>query len=206
MKTSLKQATIQHFTQQKLSEQQLRQLQQKLGTSDAIDNTQNGAQKVIRKGLTKWISIAAMTVLTIASTLLLNNHFEDKTLDIVREVVSNHVRQKPLEIISENFTQTSNYFTQLDFAPLPSMLINSTAAKILGGRYCSITSQAAAQLRYQDSQGKHLTLYQVGFNSDIFGAMPNIDNGEQPNVYYMHGLKVSLWVETGLLMVSVENP
>lgn len=209
MKIPLKEATNHHFHQQHLSEQQLRLLQKKINITYTSDKTKIDkaiTNKPIRKGITRWIAIAAMTMFTITGFMSLNNHFEDKTLKIVREVVSNHARKKPLEIVSENFTQTSNYFSQLDFAPLPSSLVNSTAVKMLGGRYCSIKSQSAAQLRYQDNKGKLLTLYQVSFDRDIFGAMPNIDKGEEPNVYYMDGLKVSLWTEKGLLMVRVEAP
>lgn len=207
MRTSLKQATQQHFDLQKLSPKQLQLLQQKFDDNNLDREIQNdpiAVNKTSHKGLIKWMSIAAITLLS--CVMLLKNNFEDKTLSIVREVVNNHVRQKPLEIVSQNFTQTSGYFTQLDFAPLPSRIIDSTNAKILGGRYCSIESQSAAQLRYQDRHGKHLTLYQVGFDREIFGTMPNIDNNQQPNIYYMDGLKVSLWTEKGLLMVSVETP
>jgi hypothetical protein len=208
MKVSLKQATKEYTSEQQLSAEQLQLLTTKLEaavTDNKIEIKLEQPHKPSQKSLVKWLSVAAIAVLTILSTLLLNNQSEDPSLSIVKEVVKNHIRQKPLEVFSESFAQTSEYFTQLDFVPLQSNQFVS-AAKMLGGRYCSIKSQTAAQIRYIDTGGKHVTLYQVGFNPELFGTLPNIDNNEQPSVYYMDGLQVSLWTEKGLMMASVETP
>lgn len=210
MKTPLRQATKQYFAQQTLSQHQIDGLQQKIREHDTGQGAQTSLTKdkttLVGRKTNSWIAVAATAIFTMLVALFIHRPFDDPTQDIVREVVNNHVRQKPLEIVSQNFNQTSRYFTQLDFAPLPSKQLSTTQATMLGGRYCSIQSLTAAQLRYQDSQGKHLTLYQVGFDSQRFGDIPNVDIGESPHIHYLDGLKVSLWTEKGLLMVSVQTP
>ena len=74
---------------------------------------------------------------------------------------------------------------------------------MLGGRYCSIQSEIAAQLRYQDKAGSTHTLYQVGYDPEIFDGILNPQKNLQPNIYDIDGFRVSIWVEKGLLMVNV---
>lgn len=129
--------------------------------------------------------------------------------DIASEVTKNHIKLKPLEVKSNTLQPLRQYFTELDFTPQFSQKFGSLAGirDLVGGRYCSIQSINAAQLRFKNSDDKASpwsTLYQVEYSPDIFGAIPKIELGETPLVTYSRGLKVSLWVEKELLMVSVE--
>jgi len=105
-------------------------------------------------------------------------------------------------------------FICLDFLPIQSSLLPAQLSGLnsilLGGRYCSIKGETAAQLRYQSSANANLTqsastLFQVPFELDMHGEIPNIAEGK-PELLQVKGLDVSLWVERGLLMVLVQEP
>jgi hypothetical protein len=66
------------------------------------------------------------------------------------------------------------------------------------------TEEAAAQLRYRSGDGTS-TLYEVAYDPVTFGAIPSVERGEPPSELIVKGLRVSLWVEKGLLMVLVET-
>lgn len=136
---------------------------------------------------------------------------------IANEVTKNHIKLKPLEVISHDFNRVRDYFTQLDFAPQLSShfpQLSSSALTMTGGRYCSIQSETAAQLRYQTAadiksgttaEPSWSTLYQTQYKPDTFGPLPQIERGESAIETYSRGLKVNIWVERQLLMVSVED-
>ena len=128
--------------------------------------------------------------------------------DIAMEVVKNHLKLKPLDVKASSMREIQGYFTQLDFLPMSSSVASNKFSlpsnQLLGGRYCSIQGVTAAQLRYQQKHGLS-TLYEVAYDADTFGTLPNMDNDEQPLDLLIKGLSVSIWVEKGLLMVLVSN-
>lgn len=129
---------------------------------------------------------------------------------IAMEVVKNHIKLKPLDIQTQSIAEIQQFFKQLDFAPISSQQLTapriSESQGLLGGRYCSIKGITAAQLRYQQNTRGLSTLYQVGYDIGLFGEMPVSERGESPRTMFVQGLKVSMWVEKGLLMVLVANP
>ena len=67
---------------------------------------------------------------------------------------------------------------------------------MLGGRYCSIQGQAAAQLGFASNDGIHHTLYQVPMDEQMLGTLPFT---RQTN-----DLVVEIWRDGALMMVSVK--
>lgn len=156
----------------------------------------------------KIASASAMFTLTIILILWMNTT-PDYTQQIAREVSKNHLNLKPLDVQVQSMKGIRQYFTQLDFLPVKSAVLEKLFLRdghLLGGRYCSIKGVTAAQLRYEgfssDKLGPHImTLYQVPYDPDIYGEMPL--EKDMPKVITVRGLQVSLWVEKGLLMVLV---
>ena len=132
----------------------------------------------------------------------------DTTRAIALEVVKNHLKLKPLDVEAQSMDELRAFFTQLDFAPVDSNVLETrfglTRQLRLGGRYCSIKGVTAAQLRYRSGDGTS-TLYEVAYDPVTFGAIPSVERGEPPSELIVKGLRVSLWVEKGLLMVLVET-
>ena len=131
----------------------------------------------------------------------------DYTREIALEVVQNHLKLKPLDIEAQSISAIQGFFTQLDFSPVNSSLLEARFSlpepSLLGGRYCSIKGVTAAQLRYRASDDGLSTLYEVAYDSAAFGPMPHVERGEAPKELLLRGLRVSLWVEKGLLLVLV---
>jgi hypothetical protein len=210
MKTSLKNACKKYFGQQQLSDSQLDTLEAKLAglnITSPVETEQASETKVLKekRTLKPLLNLAAVALVSMITLFLFNANQQDLGQSIAEEVVTNHMRFRPLEVESTDFFETRAYFTKLDFNLRPSKLLANKDVEMLGGRYCSIKSLIAAQLRYQDNKGKPLTLYQVGYDKDKFGKLPSVDKLESPLVFYVDGFKVMLWNETGLLMATVET-
>jgi cell division protein FtsB len=166
-------------------------------------------QPKFRQGLV-WVSSAA--VLLIAALWIFAQHgivTQRQILEsIAAEVVENHVKLKPLDTQSASITELQQFFTHLDFQPLQSHFFEMDLAlaksQLVGGRYCSIKGVTAAQLRFEAPEAQMQTVYQVPYDAERFGSIPNIEKGEAPRTLQTNGLQVSMWVEKGLLVVAVQ--
>jgi hypothetical protein len=126
---------------------------------------------------------------------------------IALEVVTNHIKLKPLEIETSSMGDIRNYFKKLDFLPVNSQLVNDAGLKLIGGRYCSLQGVTAAQLRVKKPNSNVVqTLYQTEYRKDIFENMPQLEEGERPVSIYVKGIKVKIWVEKGVLFALTGLP
>lgn len=124
---------------------------------------------------------------------------------IADEVARNHVKMKPLEVQTQNLNQLREYFTQLDFTLVNSSLLDNSASKMLGGRYCSIQGLTAAQIRFKQDNGAPVTLYEVQYDPSLYGELPVLEQGQQPIEQVVRGVEVSIWIEKGLLMATARS-
>ena len=187
----------------------------KLGQLMAMQQAvlESGSNDVGRKPRRHWLQVWAVCATLALGMFVIGRDFlpsrPDYTREIALEVVQNHIKLKPLDITANSIGEIQGFFTQLDFSPVDSEVLNnrftSPQRSMLGGRYCSIKGVTAAQLRYRQSDDGLSTLYEVAYDSEIFGAMPRVDRGEVPRELLLKGLRVSLWVEKGLLMVLVRE-
>lgn len=231
---SLKTATQDYFDDVSLTTDELSQLKQTLlsdafthgdelnkKNADEHTDTLNNAHKQKHKR-SHWYGYGVAASLLVAMLLVWQQlnpiaGKSDISYLIAKEVAKNHMKLKPLEVASPNFSKVSGYFGKghLDFKPVPSVfLAKNNVNKLLGARYCSIQSVTAAQIRYKNADGKFVTFYEVGYDADKFGDIPTFTalNSEPinsqktvPKVHYVNGMKVHIWVEKGLLMASVVN-
>ncbi|MGS0682206.1 hypothetical protein ACVBIL_13700 [Shewanella sp. 125m-7] len=122
---------------------------------------------------------------------------------IADEVAKNHIKMKPLEVETGQLPELRGYFTELDF-----IIVNSSrfaaSHQMLGGRYCSILGEAAAQLRFTN-KGQAFTLYEVLYDPLRHGDIPRLEAGEQPIEVLVRGVAVSIWLEKGLLMATAHS-
>ncbi len=153
-----------------------------------------------------WAVAACLLIISITLFLRTPDNPHDKVQAIALEVVKNHLHQKPLEIQSPQLAEVSSYFQRLDFRPIDSQYLHAERLSLMGGRYCSLQGVPAAQLRYREakSNSQH-TLYQVGYQKDIFASIPDIDQGAAPIITYANGIRVTLWVENGILFALTDD-
>lgn len=158
-------------------------------------------QQRLKSPMAGWLA----SVLLILGIMLYHLQPQDFRQEIAYEVVKNHLKLKPLDIQTNRLKELQAYFTQLDFSPSRSNILEQEmklADKyMLGGRYCSIKGVTAAQLRYQ-TPDLH-TFYQVPYNPKLHGDIPDVSQQQMPDTLQLNGLEVQLWRENGLLMVLV---
>ena len=132
---------------------------------------------------------------------------DDMRERIAMEVATNHIKLKPLEIETRSLEAIRDYFKKLDFIPVSSKLVSDAGLELVGGRYCSLQGITAAQLRVR-KQGSNTvqTLYQTEYRKDVFDTMPVLEEGHEPVDTYVKGIKVTIWVEKGLLFALTELP
>ena len=195
MRRSLKTASSGYFTSFQLNDDALTALY------EMVNHPAERATRFYGKQI--FVGFVAGILLAIFTNLILQRTQVDPLMQIATEVAQNHLHQNPLEIASNDFSEVQQYFSGLDFAIQPSSYYAGDD-NILGGRYCSLKGVKAAQIRLKTSS-QPATLYQVAYDKQIFGALPDIDKGEQPVVRYANGVKVRIWVEKGLLMSSAEQ-
>ena len=203
MKTPLNEALRTHAKSQQLSKIQLREL------LDLQQRYQPADRRMTHRG---WFVAAAASSLLIALVVGLMQvnpvgFQQDLVAEIAAEVVDNHLHMKPLEIEGNELAGIRAYFDRLDFQPIESRYLADIGLDLLGGRYCSLQSVTAAQLRFKSLGSDKLhTLYQVGYDPAVFKTLPNLDEGDQPISVFNKGVKVTIWVEKGVLLALTEAP
>jgi len=154
-----------------------------------------------------WLVAAAACLMVIAFFGWQHNN-QQAMRYIALEVAENHLKLKPMDVETQSMGEIRQYFTQLDFSPARSSLLETTLKLpekfMLGGRYCSIKGVTAAQLRYRKNDIQ--TLYQVPYDEALHGDIADIQQQPEPQTLQLKGLEVQLWREHGLLMVLVKKP
>lgn len=198
-KQSLSKAVKAYFDKQSLSEHQL----------DSYEAMFDNSEPKISAwtSYTKFIAAAASILLVMILSFQYYSVEQDidMGMEIAQEVAKNHIKMKPLEVKSNQLGDLKRYFDQLDFSLIESeRLLDKT---MLGARYCSIQGVTAAQLRYQQSDKSlsGITVYEVDYQPELFGKIPDIDKGMEPRKIVLKGLELHLWVEKGLLFASAQE-
>jgi hypothetical protein len=203
MKRPLKPAVRDHFEQHTLSTERLERLEALM----AVNAPGQASRRRRAAPLVGWSAIIAIAVLLAVIVLFPPGQFEDipMTERIALEVAHNHIKLKPLDVETGSMDGIRRYFTDLEFVPAESSLLASADLELLGGRYCSVQSVPAAQLRVTSPGSNSLqTLYQTEYRKDIFGPLPVLENGEAPVTVNVKGITVRIWVEKGLLFALAE--
>ena len=194
MKQELKKAVKGYVESQQLSNEQLRDLTQ-------MFNAQRENNKP--KSLVKMRVIAAGLVLALALGMFWGfgvNHQADVSQLIAEEVSYNHLKMKPMEVTSTSLNDVRVYFSKLDFSLSPSQFVANNNLQLIGGRYCSIQGETAAQLRMQDkATGNIQIVYQAPYNKELFRELPKLQEGQDPVRHFVNGIGVDVWVEKGIL-------
>lgn len=206
MKQSLQQASQDFFAKQQLPAKKLQALQAQIQAATPDNKKQPSIYRHnFLAACLVLITVGLISFWTLQSTPNLITQ-QQMVAAIADEVAKNHIKMKPLDINSNDFSEMQEYFTQLDFLPSSSQHFNQSATQVvdqlLGGRYCSIRSVTAAQLRFGDNEQHRTTLYQTEYLPDVFGELPILEQGQAPVVTYAKGLRIEIWVEKQLLMVS----
>ncbi len=198
MKKNIKHSTQDFLNSFELNEEQLASFAQL--EKDCLQEPTKRANK-------SWLSIAASFLLgavLLAGVYKLENGQQSGIMAIAAEVSYNHLNLKPLEVARHQLNQVTGYFKKLDFNPMVSARVTGLSSHLIGGRYCSIQGNIAAQLRMKNETGQLSTLFESRFNPQDFNDLPVLENGQAPVQVFVDGQQVDLWVEKGLVMALVQ--
>ncbi len=107
---------------------------------------------------------------------------------VAAEIAKNHTAQLAMEISSSDYQEVATQLDQIDFSLTPPGGVFSRQFTLIGGRYCSIQAELAAQLRVRENvTGKMHTLYIIPLTDD-FSALKETKHS-------VKGVKVQLWTE-----------
>ncbi|WP_076414002.1 hypothetical protein [Shewanella sp. UCD-KL12] len=212
--SSFKQSAKTFIEQESLDEEQLLKFEMLLTsqeveiTTDSSSEEQVISSPVTKRGGRAWYGLSALAASLVLVFMLSVNYLSpvpDLSLQIAEEVAMNHIKMKPLELRTDKIKPLRDYFTELDFSVVGSSIISQQNINMLGGRYCSIQGVSAAQIRYETDTGQRVTLYEVGYDVQRYGDIPQLELGEAPLSLDVKGINVSIWVEKGLLMAAVKS-
>jgi hypothetical protein len=114
---------------------------------------------------------------------------------ILAEIASHHQQPSSINIKSSSISEIGNQLSKLSFALIHSSKLSSDVWEFLGGSYCSINGELAAQLKVLNREdNKIYTFYQAEYPDELMldAAINSITNEQ--------GVEVSIWKEEGLLL------
>jgi hypothetical protein len=198
MKQSLKSALIKKFSKIELNESQLTQL---------IDTDLADVGRSYNPVVKQLLVCCSIVLMLVFGNYSYQSYSAHNLLDsIANEMVNNHLKQKPLEVKSDDISIVLNYFTELDFNPLRvSGITGVNGDQLLGARYCSIKGVTAAQFRIRNADGTLASLYQGVLPEKQLNLIPKLKSGEQGSVHNIKGVKVEIWRNKGVVFVSVAS-
>ena len=107
---------------------------------------------------------------------------------VAAEIAKNHNTKLPMDISSSDYQEVAAKLDRIDFSLTPPGGEFGHQFTLIGGRYCSIQTELAAQLRVQENTtGKMYTLYITPLTDD-FSAL-------EETTQTVKGVKVRLWKE-----------
>lgn len=137
-------------------------------------------------------AVAAMAVIALLAFFDRPDGAEALAGAIGREIALNHNKNLLVEFPAGDYDELRSLMRKLDFAPRRPAFLEAGRLRVLGGRYCSIQGQIAAQIKLQDDRGEIVTLYETSF-SDPFGELVQ---GERR----VGDLRIRIWREGGLVL------
>ena len=113
---------------------------------------------------------------------------------VAREIALNHVQALDPDVRGASFEAVAGQLGKLDFAPVRPDHVGMD--EVIGGRYCSLGGEMAAQIRFVDAKDRVCTLYQVRDT----GAFEGVQEG----TFDTSGVRVHVWREGGVLVGLAE--
>jgi hypothetical protein len=188
-----------YYGRQSLSAGALRRLMQTIRTTSPASGEKSAAR------LKPWVIVAALCSAVAAVgviVLLLLSVLKSPENDVARitaaEVAANHRKQFAVEYTAPDVARLGAQMLKLDFSLSLPRRFQDGSHQLLGGRYCSIRGQIAAQLRLADAHGHACTLYEVR-PVDALASVRDVR-------FEVDGCQVELWREDGLLMALAREP
>ena len=209
--TSLKSALKKHYQQKTLSEDKLDKLLALQQESSVVPHTtldstlcnqaQNNRSWIqrIKEYLQSRFNFKApsyaLASLALCALIITLMPMPVSGPSILAEIAGHHQQPSSINIKSSSISEIGNQLSKLSFALIHSSKLSSDVWEFLGGSYCSINGELAAQLKVLNrEENKIYTFYQAEYPDELMldAAISSITNEQ--------GVEVSIWKEEGLLL------
>ncbi len=190
-KIPLKQGIAELFSEQSLDAAQLRQLRA------AAD--QGLPQRPDRR---RWLGAAAVLVAGAGVGIWATRRSsgEQNLMAMAEEIAYNHLSYRTVDVAGSSIAELRPAFASLGFslldAPADPVL---EGAELVGGRFCSVASVPAVQLRYRSADGD-VTLCQARFDPVRHREAPDMAVTAAPATVHARGMRVSLCHTQGVFV------
>lgn len=188
-----------YYEQNQLSEEQLQKL---AAMQDKVPTAQQEAPTVQEQIPPKqWLrssALAAASIMLVVMLFIVNGQNDVGIAErVAQEVAMNHNKALAVEYQTDSYEVLSQSMGKLDFKlRAPTAGFNEGLA-LIGGRYCSIQGELAAQIKMVDETGRVYTLYQTRSNKMLKVISADQVQSDQVNI--------RLWQEQGLLFALAET-
>jgi len=141
-------------------------------------------------------TVAASIVLLFSSILFLQPELKKNKVvtAYAMEVVKNHMKQSPVEVMSSSSETLNQSLSKLNFDITYGERLKAYGT-LVGGRYCHIDDQIAAQLKIVDDSENSYTCYQFKQQHSI-----KFDKSRQ-----IEGALVDLWTEGDIVFAIAKT-
>lgn len=136
-------------------------------------------------------AVAVMMVSMVITAVISQFYHSNKDISqlVLAEISMNHKKRLDAEFVSEQYIELNSLMDRLDFKIQPPLQILETYA-LLGGRYCSIQGELAAQLKVKDKITNEVaTLY-------VTPLTPRLERVQQQILTY-ENITISMWQKRG---------
>lgn len=141
-----------------------------------------------------WAVGAAAAVALLAAILFALNRptQADLTQLVMTEIAKNHSKHIAPEVTTDRYEEVQAKLARLDFSARPAADFLLKDFQLVGGRYCSVQSEFAAQLKLRENaSGETCTLYVV--------PLTPVLRQVKPDTRVVNGVRVQVWSEGGRL-------
>ncbi|NIV42139.1 MAG: hypothetical protein GWN50_07225 [Candidatus Dadabacteria bacterium] len=125
-------------------------------------------KKISKRKLYVPMSIAASLLIALLATSVFYFDGYLLTKRVIKEIEMNHNKHLSVEMASTDYEQLSKMLAKLDFVLVQPDSEFTKKYELLGGRYCSIQGELAAQLKLKHKDNDTIsTLYAAKLNPEL---------------------------------------
>jgi len=181
-----------YYEQNQLSDEQLQKL---VAMQNKVATAQEQAPP---KQWLRHSALAAASIMVAVMLFIISSQDDDSIAErVAQEVAMNHNKALAVEYQTDSYADLSQSMDKLDFKLRAPIAALNEGLALIGGRYCSIQGELAAQIKMTDETGGVYTLYQTRSNETLQTINKDRLSLEQVNI--------QLWQEQGLLFALAET-
>ncbi|MEN8719098.1 MAG: hypothetical protein ABF296_02400, partial [Oceanococcaceae bacterium] len=124
--------------------------------------------------------------------------------DIFNDICANHLAAHPLSFQAHSINALAEAFMPLGFLVRDSAPLREINGEVIGGHFCKLLDQAAAEIRCRLADGLWATVVQTAYAVDVFGPLPDLAQGAAPITSTLRGLLCQVWRDRGMVFVTAQ--